>query len=49
MEGAFSVPNNFDDALPEEIEKSFYSENLCKSITHDSPWSIWPIINGPVT
>jgi len=28
MEGAFSVPNNFDDALPEEIEKSFYSENL---------------------
>ena len=28
MEGAFSVHNNFDAALPEEIEKSFYSENL---------------------
>lgn len=28
MEGKFSVPVNFDDALPEAIEITFYSEKL---------------------
>lgn len=28
MEGEFTVPSNFDDTLPEEIEKTFYAENL---------------------
>ena len=28
MEGEFSVPENFDDSLPVEIESAFYSENL---------------------
>lgn len=28
MEGAFSVPSHFDDALPDDVESAFYSENL---------------------
>jgi hypothetical protein len=28
MEGAFSVPDNFDQALPESVENAFYAENL---------------------
>ena len=28
MEGGFTVPSNFDDPLPEEIETTFYAENL---------------------
>ena len=28
MEGAFSVPDNFDQTLPESVENAFYAENL---------------------
>jgi len=28
MEGAFVVPDNFDDALPEEVENEFYTATL---------------------
>jgi Arc/MetJ family transcription regulator len=28
MEGAFSVPDDFDRALPESVENAFYAENL---------------------
>jgi hypothetical protein len=28
MEGAFVVPDNFDDALPEDIENEFYAATL---------------------
>jgi hypothetical protein len=28
MEGEFLIPSNFDDPLPDDIEKEFYTESL---------------------